>query len=180
MQACAAVEHVIKDRLSHRQCAIQHYKVIRASKTNEVTWESVGPLGSVLHFFGAYCPRQVYETITVSGKETKRISLETLQFTSVEFRTVQFSSIKRFHLLGSSKMPDSTPGSTLSLETYSTVQSRSFVRYENCVNRLRAARIQLQGAPRCQRTLLRAGSQLEPYSSDQFRSVVRSYNWVKR
>ena len=37
MQVCAAEEHVIRYRQSHRQCAIQHYKGIHASKTNEVT-----------------------------------------------------------------------------------------------------------------------------------------------
>ena len=57
----------------------------------------------------------------------------------------------------------------------STAQIRSCDRYDNCVNRLRAARIQLHGAPRCQRPLPRAGSHLKHYRSDHFRSDVRSY-----
>ena len=47
------------------------------------------------------------------------------------------------------------------------VQFSSVVQFYNCVNRLGAARIQLQDAPGGQIPLLEAGSHLKPYSSVQ-------------
>ena len=58
------------------------------------------------------------------------------------------------------------------------VQFSSVVQFYNCVNRLGAARIQLQEAPGGQIPLLEAGSHLKPYSSVQFSSVVQFYDCV--
>ena len=66
---------------------------------------------------------------------------------------------------GSSRRPDSTPGSRFSFET---LQFSSVGQFYNCLNRLGTTRIQLQEAPGGQTPLLEAGSHLNPIQSVQF------------
>ena len=88
-----------------------------------------------------------------------RSHLKSIRIRSGQFRSGQFFDRENEEKAegrenptpGGSRTPDSTPGSTFSLETLqlSSVQFSSVVQSDNCVNRLEAARIQHHEAPGC-------------------------------